>query len=451
MLKEIIKIANTGWVKFTFSTLISLILLETSGAIVWWIEKDENFYTRHRIQEPADTLKSQFLIHPYFGYVRKPHTSYSVDSTPTNDNGFWDTHKKLPAKSKPNDVVIGFFGSSVTEAMANRETSLNIIRTALMALPQFADKNIEILNLSLPASKQPQQLQILSYYLSVGQKMDIVINLDGYLELKISQENTHFAMPYNYCILADMLSHNSDAIVPMYYNSRINELNLSAGECRFSLSYYAGLCQVKWFEHLLELTPAKQQSTTTYEKGLFYIEPYEPASGVLLEENANLWYESSRNMYYLCKNRSIAYFHYLQPTALLNTDQTLKANYDNFLSKMKLLKAEGIFAESLVDIFKSNESGLYKKDKIHPNEDGYAILLRRIAKDIISTIVNNDATPGKTTDNTGNKNTNETNVTKNIDNHNKTSDNLKLITVSNGVQMGFRFIPIGKFTMGSPT
>jgi hypothetical protein len=50
-------------------------------------------------------------------------------------------------------------------------------------LPALADKEIVLLNFGSGGFRQPQQLLILTYFFLIGQRLDLVINLDGFNEV----------------------------------------------------------------------------------------------------------------------------------------------------------------------------------------------------------------------------------------------------------------------------
>ena len=63
------------------------------------------------------------------------------------------------------------------------------LAAALAAAPAFRGRDIVPLCFSHEGYKQPQQLLILSYFLSIGQAFDVVVNIDGFNEVAISPLN----------------------------------------------------------------------------------------------------------------------------------------------------------------------------------------------------------------------------------------------------------------------
>ncbi len=68
------------------------------------------------------------------------------------------------------------------------------------------------------AHKQPQQLLILNYFLSIGQPLDMVINVDGFNEMAVSnlnrQAGLHISMPAGFLIKPLIDLANNDLSAP---------------------------------------------------------------------------------------------------------------------------------------------------------------------------------------------------------------------------------------------
>ena len=59
----------------------------------------------------------------------------------------------------------------------------------LAAAPAFRGREIVPLCFAHEGYKQPQQLLVLSYFLSIGQELDLVVNIDGFNEVALSRLN----------------------------------------------------------------------------------------------------------------------------------------------------------------------------------------------------------------------------------------------------------------------
>ena len=58
----------------------------------------------------------------------------------------------------------------------------------------FGNKELISLCLSHEGYKQPQQLLVLSYFLSIGQQFDLVVNIDGFNEVTLSSLNNEHGL-----------------------------------------------------------------------------------------------------------------------------------------------------------------------------------------------------------------------------------------------------------------
>ena len=117
-------------------------------------------------------------IHPYIGFVADPQKSKAVIS----QYGFLDS--KNPIISRTNDtLIIGLFGGSFARQLYFY--SANKLSKTLAPL----GKKLIIFNFAMGGYKQPQQLMILTYMLSLGAEFDIILNLDGFNEVALPPVN----------------------------------------------------------------------------------------------------------------------------------------------------------------------------------------------------------------------------------------------------------------------
>ena len=69
------------------------------------------------------------------------------------------------------------------------EVGAGRLAATLARAPAFQARDVVPLCFSHEGYKQPQQLLILSYFLSIGQSFDVVVNIDGFNEVAISPLN----------------------------------------------------------------------------------------------------------------------------------------------------------------------------------------------------------------------------------------------------------------------
>jgi hypothetical protein len=143
-------------------------------------------------------------LHPYFGPVHRGGIPVEIPASmqdaangapasnkpagfATNNFGFATPHDFPYTKKDPREFVIGIFGGSVgvwfCQLGAPRLTAL------LRERPFFQDRTFVPLCFSHEGYKQPQQAVLLTYFLSIGQQFDLVINVDGFNEVALSRLN----------------------------------------------------------------------------------------------------------------------------------------------------------------------------------------------------------------------------------------------------------------------
>ena len=83
--------------------------------------------------------------------------------------------------------MVGIFGGSVAQWFA-LQGARPLIAT-LQASPGLRSRSILVLNFANGGYKQPQQLLFLNYLLAIGQRLDYVVNIDGFNEVAIAAVN----------------------------------------------------------------------------------------------------------------------------------------------------------------------------------------------------------------------------------------------------------------------
>ncbi|KAA3634801.1 MAG: hypothetical protein DWQ08_00020 [Proteobacteria bacterium] len=127
-------------------------------------------------------------LHPYFGYVALPRPDFRPGFS-YNNFGFISPYDYPYEKTDPKDLVIGVFGGSVASGYSIYEIQNGVLADRLARDESLAERRPVFLSLAAGGYKQPQQLVILNYLLSIGQHFDLVINIDGFNEVALSPLN----------------------------------------------------------------------------------------------------------------------------------------------------------------------------------------------------------------------------------------------------------------------
>ena len=205
----------------SINLLILIFLSEILWSVVYYVREGEAFYFRNSDSydddlEGAAKLQVNAKLHPYWGYVPQKTTLrnylprerldrlYGKSLIPewidvgVNEYGFFTeyTYPYVPLK---NEFVVGVFGGSVAHWFSLQARQSFISKLA--ESPALKDKKIIILNFAAGGFKQPQQILILSHFLSIGQQFDLVVNIDGFNEVALSSIN------YKYNLDPSMPSH----------------------------------------------------------------------------------------------------------------------------------------------------------------------------------------------------------------------------------------------------
>ena len=155
-------------------------------------------------ERPGRDKQPRMKLLPYFGQIMRPGWTPSEDWTKdyikkhllldddpdwweiqANNYGFQSAYDYPYARKDNDELIIGIFGGSVARNLAVE--SLTHFQAEFERL--FPNKKVILLNLAGGGYKQPQQLLILSYFLSIGQEFDYVINVDGFNEAWVGWYN----------------------------------------------------------------------------------------------------------------------------------------------------------------------------------------------------------------------------------------------------------------------
>src|SRR4028118_766124 len=189
--QEFLKIAS-------INLALLLVFLEL-GSLGWYFVKHKQFfYTREKTQNKSDlginlegVRLNQSIVerfHPFFGFIQQPGPDFRPGFK-VNNYGFISPYDYPLKKNQKNQFIIGVFGGSVASNYAVFDLQNQILPRYLKQLPGLKDKEFVILSFATGGYKQPQQLLILNYFLALGQELDMVVNIDGFNEVALSNLN----------------------------------------------------------------------------------------------------------------------------------------------------------------------------------------------------------------------------------------------------------------------
>ncbi len=159
---------------------------ELLALFLYYVDTGRLFYTFRKpvtvIEETARGALTGDALHPYFGPIHR--TGVRPE---TNNVGFGSARTYPVARADARQLLLGIFGGSVARQFCDRGSGRLI--ELLKRHAAFADRDVVPLCFAHEGYKQPQQLLVLAYFLSIGQQLDLAINIDGFNEVALGTYN----------------------------------------------------------------------------------------------------------------------------------------------------------------------------------------------------------------------------------------------------------------------
>lgn len=387
------------------------------------------------ISDSAEVQKinKKSLIHPYFGYVLSPWKTVesvvvpggrirfmigSDDPLPSwislrpNNHGFWSKFDYPLRTEAGGTFIVGVFGGSVAQWLTVQEG--DYLEKELAKLPELEGKKVHVMNMASSGYKQPQQLQVLSYFMAIGQHFDLVINLDGFNEIALPlaeniPKGIHYSMPRSYPKNVSSMTSIADSRMIRWLNAGLDlrgQSNYwaSMANLRLSASFYllASALHARYQslseEHMLTPPPIGED-----ERDVFFTLDTTTEGYTFMQQKSalvNLWYRSSILMRDIAENNGAAYLHVLQPNQY-HSEKTFSAKerqialmpkhpysravkelYPILVSKSKELLEKGVNFIDATPIFNDIDIIIYADSCCHYNDKGNRILINRIVREI---------------------------------------------------------------------
>jgi hypothetical protein len=339
------------------------------------------------------------VLHPYLGFVPRPHLQGPLGLTeplPTRPTGGRD------------EVVIAVIGGSVAHQFAG--AGLPWVIEWLRALPAFSGRRFVVLNAAAGGYKQPQQLMTVAYLVALGQRMDLIINLDGFNDVALHPNEDAAAKVF--------------PAYPRRWHQRV-ERALSRDEFRTMVRRLESEDRRRWYARKFSGVPLGTLSTTNLvylvldarletqlaeaDRTLLAAErratPPLVATGPAVEFAddgqrfgflVDLWRRSSHGIHELAAGGETRYYHFLQPSqyvpgskpigpeeARAAADRTayrraIETAYPLLREAGQALAAKGVRFHDLTRIFADHPEPLYVDGCCHVNERGNRIIAGRV-------------------------------------------------------------------------
>lgn len=350
------------------------------------------------------------VLHPYLGYVLDPQRSsrWSV-----NEYGFLG---ELPpfGDEAPEAISVALLGGSVAE-----NTGVfggKALVDELSRIPAFEGRPIRLSMLALRGMKQPQQLVIVDWLLSLDARFDVVINLDGFNEMVLANENamqgTHPFYPRRWRVRVEGI-RGSQEIRELGRIRFLEDVRADLAAwfadsiLRFSIT--ANLVQRGLGERLnAELQDARRalnESLLAAGEGGGYQARGPALADETFDERsddlADYWRRTSVLLHERAGTAGFRYFHFLQPNqwvegskpfdeaerAIARPDDyfhrdTAVAAYPKLIETGRTLREAGVAFTDLTMLFRETSEPRYSDPCCHLNLAGYEEVARAMGRTI---------------------------------------------------------------------
>ena len=261
-------------------------------------------------EEPEPSTRT---LHPYVGWANENWERRYGELVPTFSD---DIFEVLVMGGSVAAHMVGFSEGEIDDALAGD--------------PRLGGRQVRVMHVARGSFKQPQQLQLLAYLLSIGWRPDVVVEYDGFNELALAVQNgmdfavhplhpaffmwgplleSSWSDPELEGLRHDVLRQEFRARDLADSLARIG-LDRSAVLSRFALARMRAIRRRFHGARDAYLQGVRAHGRERETAG----PPYDSSFEGVLDLAVRNWFESSRSMHALCEARDITYLHVLQPT-----------------------------------------------------------------------------------------------------------------------------------------
>ncbi|MCW5200284.1 hypothetical protein VU07_00480 [Desulfobulbus sp. F4] len=321
----------------------------------------------------------------------------------------------------PGRAIIAVTGGSVAYGIANNSSS-GKLEQALATIPALTGKELFIYTLAVGGYKQPQQLFTVQYYLAMGARFDMIINVDGFNDIVLPQvenmpfgTNPFFPRAWHSRVKfgeEDRRKKNLDGLKIYLQGRRAAQAAWING----SFFRKSALFNLIWKIRDSALTQNIAQAEVDYLNNA-QLKHAPTASKMIiagtkfprqdkqlaLERIAQFWRQSSEQMYAVAKMNNIKYYHFVQPNQYVENSKPMSAEerksallegtskvhpyanaarkgYPYLIAQGEILKKSGMPFHDLTMMFKDNTEILYRDACCHFNKKGYDLIIDEIVR-----------------------------------------------------------------------
>ncbi len=412
--------------------LFVLFLIEaTSFALFWALDSKPFSYSRLRKEqravagdmtaEEASALRINLptadvrFAHPYIGYIPvNPKVEKNTNVYRIYEQRFFDPDAPY-YRPDPDTVVIGVTGGSVAAGFCG--SGSKALEKALQEENRFTGKKIVIVSLAIGGFKQPQALLALNYFLALGGRLDILLNIDGFNEVALHEaENGRLDVfpiyPRSWsALVVGTADTRSEQLVGeiVYLRSKRGDHARVTAESSLGMSITYNLFWRLKDRRLLQKTYEADQRLRSFKPFERSMLTQGPEFKMKNEEDTydylvSVWMRCSIQLHRICQVNKIDYYHYLQPNQYVEGSKPMSEaekkiainpshpyypgavkGYPRLIEGGKKLREQRIPFFDLTPIFSQVTESLYVDAGCHFNAKGQEIMGREIARTILPT------------------------------------------------------------------
>ena len=411
-----------------FVVAAEVIALAVFGFQTGWLYYVDPYVPQiERVAEPEGGRLTTTALHPYFGPTHQPGIPFDMPEAlrpahganagtvpATNNFGFTSTRDYPVARANERQLLLGIFGGSVAAWFC--QVGVERLVSELTSSAAYTGREIVPLCFAHEGYKQPQQLLILSYFLSIGQELDLAVNIDGFNEVALSALNdargSDISMPSvmhmdPLVTVLDQSSLSTDKVESLSriqgYRQRMNAAANRANRATSAALYFLhsrvhAVLARQYQDEVRRFDTLPSGSGTSMIRVTPKVRPRTDTE--LPDDIARGWMQSSLLMQQMLASRGARYVHVLQPNQYFTTRpfapgeaEVARLDASPFKSGAErgypaleraagsgeLMKAGVRFVDG-VHLFDAERAPVYIDNCCHYTRRGYEILAEAIAK-----------------------------------------------------------------------
>jgi hypothetical protein len=399
------------------NVVIFVVLAELAALFIFYERTGRLFYTYRPsiplIEETARGALTGDALHPYFGPIHR--TGVRAE---TNNIGFGSPHSYPVARAHAGQLLVGVFGGSVARQFC--DSGAPRLVAALRRNAAYADRDIVTLCLAHEGYKQPQQALVLAYFLSIGQELDLAINIDGFNEVALGTYNhdrgrdVSMPSPIHLDPLVNLIDRST--MTPDMVQSlaaierdkrRLNDLAQRIAATPLAFPAFVMEQYRRWTEahYQAELARFAELPQNPPSASLVQVTPplKRRTAETLYDDIAAQWVAASALMNDMLEARSAAYVHVLQPNqyftrrrfgaeegrVAINASTPFKPPVERGYPALQRAAAVLRGREHFVDatgIFDDEPAAVYADDCCHYTQRGNELLADVIAARVLEAV-----------------------------------------------------------------